>query len=316
LATDVERLDATAYLAAEGFDAQLLGELSGVLAVHGRLVLALGPPQRALWAQNVWLEPVRFRVASVTDAARKLRAIQRNWALYVHEAQRHRRRAALVQSLLPHVSAKPLVFPAPAPSAPLGSWTLLERDTVLASARCSSPFPHGEARFVEDHTGPPARAYLKLWEALTLLGSHPQPGDRCLDAGSSPGGWAWALSRLGARVLCVDRAPLDPAIAAMPGIESVKASAFSVQPATSEPFDWIFSDVVCYPKRLWTWVERWLRSGKCRRFVCTLKFQGTGHYGVIERFAAVPGSRIVHLHHNKHELTWMLDAGEVGTPLS
>ena len=23
------------------------------------------------------------------------------------------------------------------------------------------------------------------------------------------------------------------------------------------------------------------------------------------RFAAIPGSRLVHLHHNKHELTWM-----------
>jgi 23S rRNA (cytidine2498-2'-O)-methyltransferase len=25
-----------------------------------------------------------------------------------------------------------------------------------------------------------------------------------------------------------------------------------------------------------------------------------------ERFAAIPGSRVVHLWHNKHELTWIL----------
>jgi 23S rRNA (cytidine2498-2'-O)-methyltransferase len=245
-------------------------------------------------------------VASVTDAARRLRAIQRNWALY---SSRLHRRARLIQAKLPHVSAKPLEFPGPAPAAPLGSWTLLDEGTVLASAECTSPFPHGEARFVEFKVGPPNRAYLKLWEALTLLGARPGPGDVCLDAGASPGGWTWALSRLGARVIAVDRAPLDPAVGRMPGVEERKQSAFSVRPEHDGPFDWILSDVVCYPERLWEWVRVWLESGKARSFVCTLKFQGASHYGVIRDFASVPGSRLVHLSANKHELTWMLLGG-------
>jgi len=297
----MERLDATGYLAAPGFERPLFGELERIIEAHGRLIIAAGPPQDVFWAQNVWLEPVRIPIASIADGARKLRAIQRNWALFPCVCIR---RARLIEERLPHVSAKPIDFPAGAPAAPLGSWTLVREDEILASARCTSPFPNGEPRFVEHKVGPPSRAYLKLWEALTLLGRRPQPGERCLDAGASPGGWTWALARLGASVLAVDRAPLDPAVAPMPGVTYVRGSAFSIRPPHDGPFDWILSDVVCYPERLWPWVEAWLDSGACRNIVCTIKFQGSSHYGPIERFASVRGSRLIHLWHNRHELTW------------
>jgi 23S rRNA (cytidine2498-2'-O)-methyltransferase len=301
----MERLDATGYLAARGFEAQLLAALDGVIEVHGRLVLARGPPQPACWAQNVWLAPRRLSIRSIADAARQLRALQRNWARY--SAKLHRR-AALIEAELPHVSAKPLEFPARPPRAPLGSWTLVERDTLLASAECSSPFPNGEARFVEHKVGPPTRAYLKLWEALTLLERWPRAGERCLDAGASPGGWSWALARLGAHVVAVDRAPLAPQVARLRGVEFRRGSAFSIEPQRSEPFDWVFSDVVCYPERLWRWIQDWLDAGAARNIVCTVKFQGGGHYGVIRELESVAGSRLVHLFHNKHELTWMYPA--------
>jgi 23S rRNA (cytidine2498-2'-O)-methyltransferase len=302
----LERLGATGYLAAPGFEEQLIGELRGVISVHRRLVLARGPRQPAFWAQNVWLDPVRFHIGSISDAARRLRTLGRNWAL--HSSCQHRR-ASLIQEQLPHVSAKPLRFPAAPPSAPLGSWTLLDRDTVLAAPRSTSPFPNGEAQFVEFKEGPPTRAYLKLWEALTILGEHPRPGHRCLDAGASPGGWTWALARLGAQVLSVDRAPLDPKVEEMPGVAYRQASAFSIVPPEHGPFDWVLSDVVCYPERLLTWVKAWLSAEPPPRLVCTLKFQGTSHYGVIPQFAAIPGSRLLHLAHNKHELTWIFTPG-------
>jgi len=273
-----------------------------VQSVYGRVVTADGPPQTSHWAQNVWLAPRILEIRSVKDAARQLRSIQRNWVSYSFHLHR---RAELIQGELPHVSAKPLEFPARPPSSPLGSWTLLDAEHVLASPACSSPFPNGVPRFVEPLEGPPNLAYLKLWEALTLLGAHPAPGERCLDAGSAPGGWTWALARLGARVLSVDRAPLAPAAAQLTGVEHRQGNAFQVRPRDSGPFDWIFSDVVCYPERLWTWVEEWLGAGKAGAFVCTLKFQGDEHYGVISQFASVPGSRLVHLSSNKHELTWM-----------
>jgi NAD(P)-dependent dehydrogenase (short-subunit alcohol dehydrogenase family) len=47
-----------------------------------------------------------------------------------------------------------------------------------------------------------------------------------------------------------------------------------------------------------------LAAGTCRRFVCTVKFQGRTDHEAACRFAAIPGSQLRHLFHNKHELTW------------
>lgn len=293
---------ATGYLAAEGFEPQLARELGSDAIAHGRLFLAPGPPRPAAWAINVWYDPVRLPIASIGEGAKALRAIQRNWALY---AFAHHGRAKLIQERLPVVSAKPLVFPAESPTAPLGSWTLLDETTILAAARCANPFPNGEVRFVEDKEGPPNRAYLKLWEALTLARRRPKPGDLCLDLGASPGGWTWVLAKLGARVIAIDKAPLDPVIAAMPGVEQRQMSAFALDPAAVGPVDWLFSDVVCYPGRLLRLIERWIASGCVRNFICTIKFQGETDDDAARRFAAIAGSNVVHLHHNKHELTWM-----------
>jgi 23S rRNA (cytidine2498-2'-O)-methyltransferase len=43
-----------------------------------------------------------------------------------------------------------------------------------------------------------------------------------------------------------------------------------------------------------------------RNFVCTVKFQGATDHDATSAFAAIPGSQVVHLHHNKHELTFLL----------
>jgi 23S rRNA (cytidine2498-2'-O)-methyltransferase len=292
-----------AYLAPEGYLDPLLEELGGsVSSVHERLVLTREPARPAAWAANIWLEPERIAVASIGEAAKALRARQRNWAGYAFH--RHRRQA-LIAAKLPKVSAKPLVFPAPAPQAPLGSWTLLDDTTLLASARCTSPFANGEVRFVENREAPPNRAYLKLWEALTLIGRRPGPGQTCLDLGASPGGWSWVLAELGAKVIAVDKAPLDPKVAGRTNVETRRESAFALDPAALGPIDWLFSDVVCYPERLFTLIERWRMAGTVRHFVCTLKFQGATDHATAARFAAIPGSRLLHLHHNKHELTWI-----------
>lgn len=298
---DAERLGLTGYLAAEGFEAELESELGEVAWRLGRLMFAPGPVRRAAWAANIWFDPLRIPIRSIGDGASKLRAIQRNWALCPGASHR---RAALIAGKLPKVSAKPLVFPAPAPTALLGSWTLADGETIIAAARCASPFPNGEARFVEDRDGPPNRAYLKLWEALTLLRRYPAPGETCVDLGASPGGWTWVLQSLGADVIAVDKAPLDARIARLPGVAMRQVSAFALKPADVGPVSWLFSDIVCYPARLYRLIEEWLASGLCRNVVCTIKFQGPTDFAAIERFAAIPGARVFHLHHNKHELTF------------
>ncbi|MDP7318165.1 MAG: hypothetical protein QGH12_08265, partial [SAR324 cluster bacterium] len=96
----------SAYLAAEDFSSQLLGEVSGVIATHGQLVLSSKPAANVLWAQNIWHNPSVFSIESINDGAKKLKLIQRNWWLY---SFLHHRRAKLIQEKLPHVSAKPLV---------------------------------------------------------------------------------------------------------------------------------------------------------------------------------------------------------------
>ncbi len=296
----------TAYLAPDGFEQPLQEELqrggAAVRARHGRLFVCDGPALPAAWSANTWHDCLEWPVESIGSAARALRGLQRNWAMY---APLHHRRAALIQERLPHVSGKPVVFPAAAPTAPLGSWTLLAPDLMLAAARCSSPFANGEVAFVEDRAGPPNRAYLKLWEALVRLGRWPGPGTRCLDLGASPGGWTWVLAGLGAEVIAVDKAPLDPRIAAMPGVSWRGESAFGLDPAAIGPVDWLCCDIACYPERLFRLVERWRASGLVGQFVCTLKFQGATDHDTAAAFAALPGAQVLHLHHNKHELTFL-----------
>lgn len=292
----------TAYLAADGFTDDLVAELGEVRLVQGRLVLADGPPRPAAWAQNVWYDPVTIPIESIGDAARQLRAIQRNWTAYAFHLHR---RTGLIEAKLPPVSAKPLAFGAASPTAPLGSWCLLDERTVLASARCSSPFVHGEVAFIEDKTTPPNRAYLKLWDAFTVTGVKPQPGELCLDLGASPGGWTWVLQQLGARVISVDKAPLDPAIAALPDVTELRQSAFGLDPREVGRVDWLFSDVICYPPRLLGLVGRWMEQGAAANMLCTLKFQAATDHETARLFAAIPGSRLMHLAHNKHELTWL-----------
>lgn len=301
----------TGYLAPEDFEAELVHEIgldpsACVLARHGRLLVVERPADAAApamaWAQNTWNDARLLPIASIGDGVRQLRAIQRNWTLW---PVANHRRATLIADGLPPLKSKPLVFGEPLPTAPLGGWTLVEPGLILAAARTTSAVPHGEVRFVEDREAPPSRAYLKLWEALTIAGVRPGPGDHCLDLGSSPGGWTWVAASLGATVDSVDKADLDPRVAAMPGVRVRRESAFGLDPALEPAVDWLFSDVICYPERLLRLVERWLAAGTARRVIATLKFQGATDFGTIERFKAIPGSRLVHLFHNKHELTWI-----------
>jgi 23S rRNA (cytidine2498-2'-O)-methyltransferase len=293
-----------AYLAVNERSAELEDELSHsgakILERHHRLIVTDNGPSRAAWASNVWQDARRIEFQSITEAARKLQSIQPHWAFY---GEAHFRRGNLIEQTLPPHGARPLTFGAPAPKRALGSFTLLEPNLMLASAKCSSQFPNGEIEF-EETQEPPSRAYLKLWEVFTLTGKRPKSGATCLDLGGSPGGWTWVLASLGANVTSIDKAPLDPKVSRLPNVRFLQQSAFALDPRNHPGVEWLFSDVICYPDRLLQYVEQWLEAGKAHRFVCTLKFQGETDHEVARRFAQIPGSRLVHLHHNKHELTW------------
>lgn len=293
----------TVYQSARDFEAELVRELGPeAQALGGGLWATLAGPRPAAWAQNIWLAPEIISIASIGQAVKELKARGRNWA---SQAFHLHRRTQLIQDQLPKVSMKPLVFPAPAPSAPLGAFILIDAGTMLASARTSSPFAQGEANFIEDKTTPPNRAYLKLWEALTRLRRYPQPGETCLDLGASPGGWTWVLASLGASVTAIDKAPLDPKIAALPNVSCRLDSAFGLDPKSFGPVDWLCSDVICYPDKLFELIERWQAQGQVRNIVATVKLQGETDFAAIDRFKSLPNSRLSHLFHNKHELTFV-----------
>lgn len=303
-------LGATGYFAPRDLEDRVKAEVGEVSAQYGRLVLSPGPAKVSHWTHNLWYDPLLISVDSIGDAARKLRHLGRNWWLYDYT---HHRRAELIQKKLPYCSFKPLRFPEPAPQSPLGSWMLIDRDTIIASPHCSSVFPGGEVEFEEDREGPPNRAYLKLWEAFTRLGMSPGPNDSCVDLGAAPGGWSWVLGNLDANVQAIDRSPLSPHVDALPTVHWQKGDGFSFTPEKSpEAIDWLFSDMACYPEKLLTFVKRWVSSGKCRHILCSVKFQGDTHYGTIPEFAQIEGSRLFHLTHNKHELTWFWQQPEAG----
>ncbi len=295
----------SAYLAPEGLQETLIKGLDGVIAVHDRLVFSSQPPQDTCWAQNIWRNPQAHRINSISDAAKKLRAMQQNWCLYSY---RLHRRAQLILEKLPAVKCAPLSFPSSVSPPPLGSFTLLDENTLLASAECSSRFPNGEVHFVEDKVGPPNRAYLKLYEALTLAAAAPRPGDFCIDAGGSPGGWAWVIHRCGAEVLSIDRAPLASSVAELRGVSFQKRDAFTLLPAEFQAqgrrVDWLFADVICYPEKLYQWITKWVAAGICANFICTIKFKGEPDRATVAKFSAIADSRVLHLFHNKNELTW------------
>lgn len=299
----IRELEARCYHAARGFLPLLLGELPERDRLDGDLVTVLGQRRSPYWTRNVWEKPLLIEFDSVGEAAKALRSIQRNWA--VLPARLHRR-CALIAGKLPPLPSRPKTFPFVPPDVPMGAFTLLDENRLIASPICSSPFPNGEFEFVEDKEGPPSRAYRKLWEALVLAGQVPAAGETCVDAGASPGGWTWALARLGADVLAIDRADLDPRIAALPTVRTMRHDAFTLKPEQIGRVDWLCSDVICYPPALLQWVESWLETGLARNFICTIKMQGAlFDKASADRFAAIPGSRVLHLWHNRHELTWI-----------
>ena len=131
----------TVQVAPRGFLTPLLEELGDrTITVMGRLVLTRGQG-KAHWAQTAWLAPRWIPVTSIRDAARKLRDIQRNWRAHCHDQDGCNRRMALIEEELPHVSCRPLTFGDPAPTAPLGAFTLWTKDLLLASPVTTSPLP-------------------------------------------------------------------------------------------------------------------------------------------------------------------------------
>ncbi len=259
------------------------------------------------WARTVLLEPFFLNFNTIGEAANHLKNIQRNWAPYQYTCFR---RAQLIQEKLPYINLKDRKFPVSIPQSPIGLYTLIDEHTLIASAKTSSYLPAGTLHFIEDHENPPSRAYLKIQESLTMANLFngtplPDSNSNCFEAGACPGGWTWVLVNLGAHVYAVDRAELAPELMSNPLVKFQAHDAFTLKPDDIGQVDWIFSDVICYPERLYEWIKMWLDYNPNLNMICTIKMQGDINWPLIQQFAEIPNSIIVHLNYNKHELTWI-----------
>lgn len=298
----------TGYLAVHAFEKELEKELEikgkKIAMKKDRLYLVEGSHEQMIWAQVTAFDLEMIQIVSINDGAKKLKALGRNWGLFTVA---HHRRAELIQAELPKINTKPIPFRHPLPTLPMGFWTLWEQDQILATQKTSSPFALGEMDFQEDKVMPPSRAYLKLWEFFTIYAPEAISGGTAIDVGSCPGGWTWVLRTLEFdKIYSVDKAPIEKRISDMGRIEFRQESAFGLDPKDFDEIDWFCSDIICYPERLLNLVKRFLDSGKVKNFACTIKYQSETDWENTLKFLEIPNSRIVHLHHNKHEVTWFL----------
>lgn len=296
----------TGYLAAEGFNEDLRKELNYVnieiISEHNRLFLCKGEAREIVFAQDTWKNVEILDYSSINNGAELLKSKAKRWS---HYSLNNHRRGELILDKVPKARIKKYDFLEEIPRTPIGVFSLLSETQMIVSPETTCPLPFGEINFNEDKETPPSRAYLKLWELFTLYGIKPQPGEKTIDVGSCPGGWTWVLQTVGAHVISVDKAPLDPKIAALPNIDFRKESAFGLRPQHIGELDWFFSDIICYPEKLYELVTRFRDSGLVKNFACTIKFQSETDFETMYKLKNIPGSRVVHLSCNKHEVTWI-----------
>ena len=296
----------TGYLSPKDFESDLQKELElmgiEILSQHGRLFICAGEAQDVIFAQDTWLRVEILPYTSINHAAELLKTKARRWS---HYSVNNHRRAELVLDKVPSAKIKRYDFLEEIPKTTIGCFALLSESEIILSPETTCPLPFGEIEFNEDKINPPSRAYLKLWELFTLYGYKPSEGMKTIDVGSCPGGWTWVLQTVGTNVVSVDKAPLDPKIAALPNIEFKQESAFGLRPQHVGHLDWFFSDIICYPDKLLELVTRWMESGLVDNFACTIKFQKPTDFETLFKFKAIPHSRVVHLSCNKHEVTWI-----------
>ncbi len=294
------------YIAKPEFISELCEELGDVSDVIDDLVFSSHKKCDVCFAQDIWLEPKTISFQSISEAVRILRQAGKFW--YLHPMSQVRR-SRLIEEQLRKYPPLTYNFPLETDISPIGGFSLLDKNTLIYSAKRLKKWPDGKCFFIEDKINPPNRAYLKLWEALMLLEKHPKPGDSVLDLGASPGGWTYVMQSLGATVTAVDKALLDPKITKLPRVQFLQQSAFALDPTTlDQTYDWVLSDIACYPNRAYALIMKWIASGKAKQMIFTIKLQGKTELATIKQFQAIPNSRITNMFYNKHEVTFFYPA--------
>ncbi|HEX7235811.1 MAG TPA: SAM-dependent methyltransferase, partial [Gammaproteobacteria bacterium] len=118
-----------------------------------------------------------------------------------------------------------------------------------------------------------SRAYLKIVEALEWSELPLQPGDRCVEIGSSPGGSCLALLEHGLLVTGIDPAEMDPEVLAHPNFTHLRARAKDVKRSVFRDCRWLVMDANVAPNYTLDTLDGVLTQGGARPegLVLTLK---------------------------------------------
>lgn len=92
-----------------------------------------------------------------------------------------------------------------------------------------------------------SRAWLKMEEALRWSQLPMEPGSRCVEIGSSPGGASQALLDRGLIVIGVDPAEMDPVVTAHPNFTHLRKRASEVRRKEFRKVRWLTADMNVAP---------------------------------------------------------------------
>ena len=109
-----------------------------------------------------------------------------------------------------------------------------------------------------------SRAYLKMQEALRWSSLPTSPGDLWVELGCAPGGASQALMDVGMRVVGVDPAEVDPAVAADERFTHVRAKTAEAPRKAMEGAHWITADINAAPSYTLEAVESLLKHDSIR----------------------------------------------------
>lgn len=100
-----------------------------------------------------------------------------------------------------------------------------------------------------------SRAYFKLTEALLWSELPLEPGDRCIELGSAPGGACQALLERNLSVVGVDPAEMDAAVREHANFTHWKKRAADVRRTEYAGFKWLFCDANVVPNEMLKTIE-------------------------------------------------------------
>lgn len=113
----------------------------------------------------------------------------------------------------------------------------------------------GGVPFVDTQIETCSRAYYKVKEALLWSGIKIQPGDRCAEIGSSPGGACQYLLESGATVIGIDPAEMEPMVLEHENFTHIRRRGHEVKKRDFRNVRWLFADLNVDPEFTLTMVE-------------------------------------------------------------